>query len=198
MDTMKDIEMELAKKVAIVPPQEKKLSDRTSRFIEEYCTTFNKVEAYRKAFSTKEHADEVAIKADELMNQPQVEKRIRNELSKKLDTKLSTAPHILMDLITELMNMDMTDFYEDDGCTTKALSDIPADKRKFLRIGKPTVNNRTGEVYPSYEIPTFSQALDKLLDVVKLVTTVNAKNPASDGDLDETRQRRERILNMID
>jgi hypothetical protein len=201
MDTIKDVEEALVKKIEMPKRQISRISDISDRegtFIAEYCACFNKVQAYRKAYNDKGHADEIAIKAETLMNRPEIEKRIKNELAKKLDSKLSTAPHLLMDLIGELMNMDMTDFYEDDGLTTKPLSEIPAEKRKFLRIGKPTVNNRTGEVYTTYEIPTFSQALDKLLDVVKLVTTVNAKNPAGDGDLDETRERRERILNQIE
>lgn len=201
MDTIKDVEDELVKKVEMPKRQISRISDISDRegtFIAEYCACFNKVQAYRKAYNDRGHADEIAIKAEILMNRPEIEKRIRNELSKKLDTKTSTAPHILMNAIEELLNLDISDFYEDDGLNIKPLSEIPPEKRKYIRIGKPTVNNRTGDVYPSYEIPTFSQALDKLLDVVKLVTTVNAKNPASDNDLEETTERRQRILNQIE
>jgi hypothetical protein len=173
------------------------LSTREAKFIHEYCSSFNKVDAYRKSFYSKEHADEVALKADALLNRPEIERKVKNELSKKLDSKLMTAPHFLMNYIDQVINLDPLDFYEADGVTIKPLDQIPVEKRKFIRVGKPTVNARTGQVFPGYELPTFSSAVDKLLDIVRLVTQTAAKNPGDTGDTEEVRQRRERILNSI-
>lgn len=200
MDSIKDVEDKLT---SLVPKKPKSkqvadISDREARFIHEYCTSMNKVDAYRRAYHTKEFADEVALKADALLNTPEIERRIKNELAKKLDSTLMTAPHFLMKYIQEIIELDIADFYEDDGIHLKPLSSIAPEKRKYVRMGRPTTNSRTGDVYAIYELPTFSSALDKLLDVVKLVTQAAANNPNSNNGSEEARERRERILNGID
>lgn len=174
------------------------ISDREARFIFEYCANFNKVDAYRKAFNTHQHADEVALKADDLLNRPEIERRVKNELAKKLDAKLIAAPHFLMNYIQDILSLDIRDFYEDDGLHVKPLDQIPFEKRKYLRIGKVTTNAKTGAAYVTYELPQFSATLTTLLDIVKIVTQVQAKTPGDTNDAEEARQRRERILNAVE
>lgn len=177
-----------------------RLSDREEKFIQIYLDTFSKVEAYRKAYSRPRDLTESLLpEIDALLNKPAVERKLKAELAKRLDTRLSTAPHFLLNYIEEILNLDPRDFYEDDGITVKSLDQIPAEKRKFMRIGKPIVNGRTGDAYPTYEIPSFSSGVDKLLDIVKLVTQLaaNKSGQADPANVDEIRERRERILNGI-
>jgi hypothetical protein len=174
------------------------LSGKEQRFVYEYCETLNAMEAHRRAYGGKMLDDIRKMEVDKLFARPEIERKIRPLLAKKLDATVAVAPHWVMRYIDEILNLDPLDFYEADGLTIKPLDQIPMEKRKFLRVGKPTVNNKTGSVYAVYEITPMLAALDRLFDIVKLVSTVNANKAPDAADMGEVEERRRKILESVD
>lgn len=199
MSDFEVVESTLVKAVDTAPMKKSsRLTDKEERFIDYYLEAFNKCDAYRRSYGGKHHSDEVALMADAILNRPEVERKVKQQMSKMLSTKLATAPHWILIYIQELLALDPMEYLEDDGITIKPLTAIRPEVRKFIRQGKPTVNNKTGEIIGAYELPSFSAALDKLMEIFKLATTLAVASGDKAEESSEVSERRSRVLSSLE
>lgn len=149
-----------------------KLTDQEQIFVDEYCTTLNKTLAYRTAYGDTGKKD-IRRLADKLIENPLVYNKIQNNLQRSLDAEIAKSPNLLLKYIERYMELDPSDYYEDDG-RPKPMSELPVEARLLISNINKQSNPRTGAIIMTYVLPDKTKLLDKLSDLVKFVAQVRA------------------------
>jgi hypothetical protein len=141
------------------------ISPNEQIFVDQYVATLNKGASFRAAFPTIT-VDYGRINA--LLDKSAIKEQISLRIQKNLDGEISRSPAMLFKYVDKFLNMDISDFYRADG-TAIPLDEIDEEKRLLVMNISRTVNNKTGQSYVEYTLPNKEKAIDRLLDVVKLL-----------------------------
>lgn len=134
-------------------------------FVDQYVSTLNKSGAWKIAFPTIS-VDYGRINA--LLDKPAIKEQISLRIQKNLDGEIARSPAMLFKYVDKFLNMDISDFYTADGAAIP-LDQIDEEKRLLIMGLSLTMNNKTGETFVNYTLPNKEKAIDRLLDVVKLL-----------------------------
>jgi len=135
--------------------------------------------------------------ASKLLRKESIGNAIEQMQSSIFDRALQVLPLDLMKYITAQLNLCVDDFYDDDG-RAKRLSDIPKEKQKFIDNLAPTVNNKTGEVLITYDLPKKSNVLKMLLDLMRFQSLGGNDEGASESvRMQEARDKRNLVMKRI-
>ena len=81
---------------------------------------------------------------------------------------LKSLPMAMMQDILAIRNMNIFDFYEDDGHTAKSRDKIPLDKQLLIEDAQQIINSKTGEVLTHYVLPSKSGTTKLMIELLKL------------------------------
>lgn len=161
-------------------------------FVEQYVSTLNKSGAWKIAFPT------VSVdygRINTLLDKPAIKEQISLRIQKNLDGEIARSPAMLFKYVDRFLSLDVSDFYKPDG-TAIPLDEIDEEKRLLVMNISRTVNNKTGASYVEYTLPNKEKAIDRLLDVVKLL--VESRKVVGNEFADETTEAarmRDQIFN---
>ena len=168
------------------------ISPQEQVFIDNYSTSLNKSAAWKQAFP--DYALDYG-RINTLLDKPAVKEQISTRIQKNLDGEIARSPAMLFRYVDKFLQMDISDFYTSDGIAIP-LDKIDEEKRLLIMSISRTVNNRTGETFIEYTLPNKEKAIDRLLDVVKLL--VESRKVVDDGVADESSEAarmRDQIFN---
>jgi len=134
-------------------------------FLDSYVSTLNKSGAWKTAFPNL-LVDYGRINA--LLDKPVIKEQISLRLQKNLDGEIARSPAMLFKYVDAFMNLNVDNYYRPDGMAIP-LDEIGEDARLLIMNIERTINNRTGESFVKYTLPNKEKAVDRLLDVVKLL-----------------------------
>jgi hypothetical protein len=141
------------------------ISPNEQVFIENYTEHLNKSAAWRASFP--DYALDYG-RINALLDKPSVKEQISIRLQKNLDGEISRSPAMLLKLVERVTNLQISEFYDEDG-TAKSLNDISPDLQTLITGVNFSINNKNGERYVTYTLLSKEKAIDRLLDVVKLL-----------------------------
>ena len=141
------------------------ISEAEQIFIDDYTEHLQKSSAWKHAFPSYT-VDYGRINA--LLDKPSVKEQINIRLQKNLDGEISRSPAMLLKLVERVTNIQISEFYDEDG-TAKPLSQISPELQTMITGIDYTVNNKNSERYVKYTLLNKEKAIDRLLDVVKLL-----------------------------
>jgi len=134
-------------------------------FCDCYTESLNKSGAWRTAFPNLP-VDYGRINA--LLDKPALKEQINMRLQKNLDGEIARSPAMLLKLVERVTNLQISEFYDEDG-TAKSLNQISPDLQTLITNVQIVVNNKSGNKYVTYTLLSKEKAIDRLLDVVKLL-----------------------------
>jgi hypothetical protein len=141
------------------------ISEAEQRFIDSYTEHLNKSAAWKEAFPNY-GLDYGRINA--LLEKPVVKEQISTRLQKNLDGEISRSPAMLLKLVERVTNIKISEFYDANG-TAKSLDQISPELQSMITGINLSMNNKTGDKYITYSLLSKEKAIDRLLDVVKLL-----------------------------
>jgi hypothetical protein len=141
------------------------ISEAEQLFIDSYTENLNKSASWKTAFPDYS-LDYGRINA--LLDKPAVKEQINMRLQKNLDGEIARSPAMLLKLVERVTNLQISEFYDDDG-TAKSLKDISPELQTLVTGIQIVVNNKSGNKYVTYSLLSKEKAIDRLLDVVKLL-----------------------------
>lgn len=174
----------------------KEITDQEQMFIDEYLVSLNKSLAYKKAFPEKvigKNTADIAAASKYLLEKPHIYAQVATRLQDSLDSEIAKAPSILLKYIERYMELDPSDYYEDDG-RPKAMSELPIEARLLISNVNKQVNARTGSIVLTYVLPDKTKLLDKLSELVRFVAQVRAMTGDQSSISDEAAKKREEIF----
>jgi hypothetical protein len=134
-------------------------------FCDCYTESLNKSGAWKTAFPDLP-VDYGRINA--LLDKPALKEQISLRLQKNLDGEIARSPAMLLKLVERVTNLQISEFYDEDG-TAKPLSQISPELQTLVTGIQIVVNNKSGNKYITYSLLSKEKAIDRLLDVVKLL-----------------------------
>ena len=141
------------------------ISEAEQKFVDHYTAHLNKSAAWREAFPNY-GLDYGRINT--LLDKPSIKEQITTRIQKNLDGEIARSPAMLFKYVDRFLSLDISDFYTSDGVAIP-LDEIDEEKRLLIMSIGRTVNNKTGETFIEYTLPNKEKAIDRLLDVVKLL-----------------------------
>jgi hypothetical protein len=141
------------------------ISEAEQVFIDDYTEHLNKSSAWKLAFPDY-NLDYGRINA--LLDKPSVKEQINMKLQKNLDGEIARSPAMLLKLVERVTNLQISEFYDEDG-TAKPLSQISPELQTCITNIDYAINNKNAERYVKYTLLNKEKAIDRLLDVVKLL-----------------------------
>lgn len=141
------------------------ISEAEQLFVDEYTEHLNKSSAWRKAFPDY-NLDYGRINT--LLDKPAIKEQINMRLQKNLDGEIARSPAMLLKLVERVTNLQISEFYDEDG-TAKPLSQISPELQTCITNIDYAINNKNAERYVKYTLLNKEKAIDRLLDVVKLL-----------------------------
>ncbi len=175
------------------------LTKEEENFIQYYVETLNKRIAYEKAFNNGETVPFSDSKASELMERPEIGRRIAQLMQKNLDADVAKSPNLLLKYIQRYLELDPKDYYDDNGRIIP-LSKLDVEKRLLISNIIKIVNGRTGDIVITYQLPDKLKLLDYLSKLVTFVAEVRRlTNDADVAKTEEAEKRRDEIFkNFMD
>jgi len=137
-------------------------------FVEAYTNTLNKTQSMRKAFPDMPK-EQYYDKANQLLTKPAIKQLVSESIQRNLDGDVSRTPAMLLKYIEGTLGLEMSDFYTSDG-EAIPLDDIDPDKLSYIINVDAVVNNKSGLFRTKYVLPNKEKAVDRLIDIVKLLT----------------------------
>lgn len=134
-------------------------------FLDTYVSTLNKSGAWKASFPTLS-VDYGRINA--LLEKPAIKEQISLRIQRNLDGEISRSPAMLFRYVDKFLNMDISDYYDSNG-NAIPLDQIDDEKRLLVLNVSRVINNKLGTTYIEYVLPNKEKAIDRLLDVVKLL-----------------------------
>lgn len=170
------------------------LTPQEEMFIRVYAETLNRKLAFERAYRDGAADPNASSRAGELLDRPEIGRRVAEIMQKNLDADVAKSPNLLLKYIERYLELDPINFYNDDG-TIIPLSELTPENRMLVSNVSKIINNRTGEVVVSYTLPDKIKLLDHLSKLVTFVSQVRALS--SDGTLNsaEAEKRRNEIFN---
>jgi hypothetical protein len=159
---MSDTELTISFQQMIENPE---ISPNEQIFVDSYTESLNKSSAWKSAFPDY-NLDYGRINA--LLDKPSVKEQINMKLQKNLDGEIARSPAMLLKLVERVTNLRISEFYDEDG-TAKSLDQISPDLQTMITGIQLVVNNKSGTKYITYSLLSKEKAIDRLLDVVKLL-----------------------------
>lgn len=137
-------------------------------FVDTYTNTLNKTQSMRKAFPDLPK-EQYYDKANQLLTKPAIKQLVSEAIQKNLDGDVSRTPAMLLKYIEGTLGLEMSDFYKPDG-EAIPLDEIDPDKLSYVINVDAVVNNKSGLFRTKYVLPNKEKAVDRLIDIVKLLT----------------------------
>jgi hypothetical protein len=159
---MSDTELTISFQQMLENPE---ISEAEQVFIDDYTEHLQKSSAWKHAFPSYT-VDYGRINA--LLDKPSVKEQINIRLQKNLDGEISRSPAMLLKLVERVTNIQISEFYDEDG-TAKPLSQISPELQTLITGIDYSINNKNSERYVKYTLLNKEKAIDRLLDVVKLL-----------------------------
>lgn len=177
-----------------LPTDKKILTEQEENFIRFYVETLNKRQSYRDAYNngvSKSHDNDYA---NALLDRPEIGRRVSILIQKNLDMDVAKSPSLLLKYIERYLELDPATFYTDDG-EIIPLSQLPPEHRLLISNINKQVNNRTGEVLLTYQLPDKFKLLDYLAKLVTFVGQVRALTGNTGNDTAAAEKKRNEIFN---
>jgi hypothetical protein len=155
---------------------------------------FNEGEAYQKAY---QYSDKYKAKyyAKKLLKRPDIQDGLNRILGEVWRESVRKLPHQVMESYQRVLNLDVSDYYDDDGMAIP-LSSISKEKRSLIGNVQYVMNSKTGAVYIQYDLPDKKDSLAALFSLIKL-----HKELIGDDGKDENAEaskKRNEIFNSVD
>jgi len=171
------------------------LTPEEENFIQYYIETLNKRLAYEKAFNNGQTLPFSSVKASELMERPEISQRIAELMQKNLDADVAKSPNLLLKYIERFLELDPAEYYDDVG-RIKPFSQLSVEQRLLISNVNKIVNNRTGDIVVTYQLPDKLKLLDQLSKLVTFVAEVRKITDSNNvNKIEEAEKRRNEIFN---
>ena len=170
-------------------------TDQEKAFIQYYSESLNKTRAYIQAFDYKGESQNATNRATTLLKDPKIHSEVSKRLQSGLDLDVSKSPSLLLKYIEAYLQLDISDYYEDNGDIIP-LSELQPEVRMLVSNVTKQINNKTGGVELTYNLPDKAKLLDKLSDLVKFVAQVRAFSGDVGDESSEAARKRDEVFSM--
>jgi len=174
---------------------EGEFTEQEKLFIQYYSESLNKTRAYIQAFDYKGENVNAMNRATTLLKDPKIHSEVSKRLQSGLDLDVSKSPSLLLKYIEAYLQLDISDYYEDNGDIIP-LSELSPEVRMLVSNVTKQINNKTGGVELTYNLPDKAKLLDKLSDLVKFVAQVRAFSGDVGDEASEAARKRDEVFAM--
>ena len=171
-------------------------SEQEKTFIQLYSESLNKTRSYVQAFDWKGDGPGAIQRATTLLKNPKIHAEVSKRIQSGLDLDVSKSPSLLLKYIEAYLQLDVMDYYTDEG-NTIPLSELSPEQRMLISNVVKQINNKTGQVEVTYALPDKTKLLDKLSDLVKFVAQVKAFTGDIGDESSEAARKRDEIFNEV-
>ena len=171
------------------------LSSDDKLFIQYYTETLNKAQSYKRVFPEFEGKD-VKYRVNKLLDRPEIKQEINIILQRRTMSDVSESPALLLHKIKQFLEIDPATYYKDDG-TIIPMSELTEEQRVLISNIDKQINNRSGGVVLSYQLPSKSKLLDQLTTLVAMLAKEIAKNAGDSGNDEEAKKKRDKIFGSV-
>ncbi len=173
----------------------RELTSEEEIFIRTYVETLNKKLSWETAFNNGKSDPSGTTKANGVLDKPEIARRVADLMQKSLDADVSKSPNMLLKYIERYMELDLSHFYTDDGVIIP-MSELSTEDRLLASNIVKQVNNRTGEILLTYQLPDKLKLLDHLSKLVTFVAQVRNLTGDNVSQSAEAAQKRDEIFNL--
>lgn len=174
---------------------EGEFTEQEKLFIQYYSESLNKTRAYIQAFNYTGESNNAMNRASTLLKDPKIHAEVSKRLQSGLDLDVSKSPSLLLKYIEAYLQLDISDYYLDNGDIIP-LSELSPEVRMLVSNVTKQINNKTGGVELTYNLPDKAKLLDKLSDLVKFVAQVRAFSGDVGDEASEAARKRDEVFNM--
>jgi hypothetical protein len=147
--------------------KEFKITPEETLFVYKYTETSDVGKAYQIVFGESSYTKAKSA-GSKLLKRKDIQAALSKMNEEIFEYALKSLPNALMQDILNIRNINIFDFYKDDGHTAKTRSEIPEDKQYLIEDTEIIVNSRTGEVLTHYVLPSKSGTTKLMLELLKL------------------------------
>lgn len=174
--------------------KEFKITPEETLFVYKYTETSDVGKAYQIVFGEGSYTKAKSA-GSKLLKRKDIQAALSKMNEEIFEYALKSLPNALMQDILNIRNINIFDFYEDDGHTAKKRDAIPVDKQYLIEDTEIIVNSRTGEVLTHYVLPSKSGTTKLMLELLKLRDM--SKGTSGEGSISDSLKAAAEMRNKI-
>lgn len=147
--------------------KEFKITPEETLFVYKYTELGDPGKAYQVVYGEDSYT-KARSAASKMLKRKDIQAAIAKMNEEVFEYALKSLPNALMQDILNIRNINIFDFYEDDGHTAKPRNKIPEDKQYLIEDTEIIVNSRTGAVLTHYVLPSKTNTTKLMIELLKM------------------------------